>query len=192
MKPKFGTALLALAAAVQTAAGIQTPTGFVVATGDTSVVIHWDPNTDVNLSGYRVYRSTTGSGGPFNLVTPSLLSTPGYCDISSSVVNGQTNYYEVTAVDTGSNESPPSSPLAALPHPFASNDEFLDYVEQTCFDYFWYTANPANGLVPDRAPTPSACSIAAVGFGLSAIAIAVDHGWITRAQGAARVKTTLN
>src|SRR5207248_11106164 len=59
-------------------------------------------------------------------------------------------------------------------------------------DYFWYRANPANGLVPDRSPTASACSIASVGFGLTAIGIAVDHGWITRTQAVGRVLTTLN
>jgi len=67
----------------------------------------------------------------------------------------------------------PSLTLSALPHGFASDDEFLDYVQQTSFDYFWYAANPANGLVPDRTAVGSPCSIAAVGFGLSAIALAL-------------------
>jgi len=65
-------------------------------------------------------------------------------------------------------------------------------VQQANFDYFWYAANPANGLVPDRTATGSACSIAAVGFGLTAIGIGIDHGWISRTQGVARVLTTLN
>ena len=162
-------------------------------TGDQSVVLHWDQNTNANLAGYRVYRSTTGIGGPFTLQnTAGLLATAGFCDVSSKVINGQTNFYYATAVDSSSNESLPSVTVAALPHPFASTNEFLDYVQQTTFDYFWYNANPANGLVPDRSATGSACSIAAVGFGLTAIGIAVDHGWITRTQAVARVLTTLN
>jgi hypothetical protein len=64
-------------------------------------------------------------------------------------------------------------------------------VQHCCFYYFWYAVNPANGLVPDRSATGSACSIAAVGFGLTAIGIAADHGWITRTQAAGRVLTTL-
>jgi hypothetical protein len=80
----------------------------------------------------------------------------------------------------------------AVANPFANDDQFLDYVQETDFDYFWYWANPANGLVPDRSETNSACSISAVGFGLTAIGIAIDHGWISRAQGVARVTTTLN
>ena len=80
-------------------------------------------------------------------------------------------------------------PVAALATPV---DPILDQVQQTGFNYFWNEANPANGLIKDRSTPGSFCSIAAVGFGLTAICIGIDHGWITRAQGAARVQTTLN
>ena len=184
--------ILLLPAAVQIGLAIQAPSGLVSRTGDQSIVLHWDRNTEANLVGYRVYRSTTGAGGPFSLQNSSLLTAPGFCDLTSKVINGQTNFYYVTAVDTSSQESLPSATLGALPHSFASDDEFLEYVQETSFDYFWYGANPANGLVPDRSATGSACSIAAVGFGLTAIGIGVDHGWITRTQAVARVLTTLN
>jgi len=174
------------------ASAIQPPSGVVGITGDQSVVLHWDPVSDPTLGGFRVYRSTAGAGGPFTLLTPSPLTARGYCDISGSVIDGNTNYYFVTAVTTNSLESLPSPTQAAVPAPFASNDAFLDYVQQTCFDYFWYAGNPTNGMVPDRSAIGSPCSIAAVGFGLSAICIAIDHGWITRSQGVARVETTLN
>ena len=62
----------------------------------------------------------------------------------------------------------------------------LDDLEQRCFNYFWETADPATGLVPDRWPTPSFASVAAVGFALSAYPIGVARGWITRAQAAQR------
>src|ERR1035437_4849817 len=192
MKRTLSLQILLLAAASHFAFAIQAPTGVVGIAGDLSVVLHWDRSRDASLAGYRVYRSTTGTGGPFSLLNTSLLTGPVYCDVSSKVINGQTNIYYVTVVDTSSQESLPSATVAALPHPFASDDEFLDYVQQTCFDYFWYGANPANGLVPDRSATGSACSIAAVGFGLTAIGIGVDHGWITRTQAVARVQTTLN
>ena len=184
---------LLLATSAQVASAIQPPSGMVSLAGDQSIVLHWNRNTDANLAGYRVYRSTAGAGGPFSLInSSSLLTGPGYCDLSGKVINGQTNFYYATAVDSGSQESLPSAAVGSVPHPFASDDEFLDYVQETCFYYFWYAANPANGLVPDRSATGSACSIAAVGFGLTAIGIAAEHGWITRTQAVARVVTTLN
>jgi hypothetical protein len=192
MKRALVFQILLATAAFQVGFAIQAPTGLVSRTGDQSIVLHWDRNAEANLAGYRVYRSTTGAGGPFSLQTSSLLTAPGFCDLTSKVINGQTNFYYATAVDTSSLESLASATLGALPHPFVSNDEFLDYVQETSFDYFWYGANPANGLVPDRSATGSACSIAAVGFGLTAIGIGVDHGWIMRTQAVARVLTTLN
>jgi hypothetical protein len=70
-------------------------------------------------------------------------------------------------------------------------DPSLDDLQARTFRYFWELTNPANGLVPDRWPTPSFCSVAAIGFGLTAIPIGVQRGWITRAEGTARVRTTL-
>lgn len=194
MKPALFFLILLLTASFYSAFAIQAPSGLVVFSGDRSVILHWAPNSETNLAGYNVYRSQT-LGGPFVVQNSSLLTTLGYCDLSIGVVDGETNYYQITAVTTTSQESLPSATLSAIPNVFASNDAFLDYVQEANFDYFWYAANPANGLIPDRlvnSSAPSACSIAAVGFGLTAIGIGVDHGWITRTQAVARVLTTLN
>lgn len=48
------------------------------------------------------------------------------------------------------------------------------------FQYFWNEANPENGLIKDRSTVDSPSSIAAVGFGLTAIPIAIERGWITK------------
>ncbi len=181
--------LLTLAALVQTAAALNPPTGPVSCAGDQSIVLHWDASTDPTLAGYRVYRSSS-INGPFTALTSAPLTSRGYCDLA--VINGQSNFYQVTALTSNSVESLPTATLAAVSNPFASDDAFLDYVQQTSFDYFWYAANPSNGLVPDRSALGSACSISAVGFGLTAIGIAIDHGWISRSQGVARVTATLN
>lgn len=73
-----------------------------------------------------------------------------------------------------------------------SRETVLDSLQYTGFRYFWDEANPANGLIRDRSTPGSVCSIASTGFGLSAICVASDHGWITRAQARQRVLTTLN
>src|SRR5690606_6644605 len=67
----------------------------------------------------------------------------------------------------------------------------LDAVAHETFDYFWYEANPENGLIKDRSTPDSPSSIAAVGFGLAAIPIGVDRGWITYDQGYERALVTL-
>lgn len=68
---------------------------------------------------------------------------------------------------------------------------FVDAVTRETFDYFWQEANPANGLIKDRSTPDSVASIAAVGFGLAAIPIGVDRGWIPYDEAYDRVLTTL-
>jgi hypothetical protein len=67
----------------------------------------------------------------------------------------------------------------------------LEDVQARTFRWFWDTTNPANGLVPDRWPTRSFSSVAAVGFGLTAWGIGAERGYITREQAAQRTLTTL-
>ena len=57
--------------------------------------------------------------------------------------------------------------------------------------WFWQTTNPANGLTPDRWPTQSFSSVAAIGFALTAYPIGVERGYVGRAAVADRVLTTL-
>lgn len=79
----------------------------------------------------------------------------------------------------------PSSP------PEAAREAFLDTLQERTFRFFWERTNPANGLVPDRWPTPSFSSVAAVGFGLTSYPVGVERGWITRDQARERTLTTL-
>src|SRR5213080_2917664 len=93
MKRVFLFRIFLMAAGLQTSLAIQAPTGLVSRTGDQSIVLHWDPNSEANLAGYRVYRSLT-NGGPFVLLNSSVLTSPGYCDLDLKVINGQTNVYQ--------------------------------------------------------------------------------------------------
>jgi hypothetical protein len=70
-------------------------------------------------------------------------------------------------------------------------DPFLVELQERTFRFFWETANPKNGLIPDRYPTPSYSSIAAVGFALTTYPIGVERGYVTREQARERVLATL-
>lgn len=67
----------------------------------------------------------------------------------------------------------------------------IDELQERTFRYFWDNADPETGLVPDRYPTPSFASIAAVGFALTAYPIGVERGYVTREQARERVLKTL-
>ncbi|HMG53654.1 MAG TPA: glucoamylase family protein [Kofleriaceae bacterium] len=85
----------------------------------------------------------------------------------------------------------PSQLPAPAPASSPGDDALLEDIEHRTFDWFWRTADPATGLIPDRHPTPSFSSIAAVGFGLMAVAIGVERGYVSRAAGRDRVLATL-
>src|SRR6266487_2093793 len=62
-----------------------------------------------------------------------------------------------------------------------ANDRLLDEIERRACTYFFEQADPDTGLVLDRAGlhtpyTGGACSIAATGFGLSAMCVADQRG----------------
>jgi hypothetical protein len=70
-------------------------------------------------------------------------------------------------------------------------EAFLDKLERETFQWFWDLADPATRLIPDRAPTKSFSSIAAVGFGLTAYTVGAERGWVTRDEAAQRTAETL-
>src|SRR5258706_10122818 len=70
--------------------------------------------------------------------------------------------YDTSAADEASSAASPTDPpmIAAR----SALSPLFEDIERRTFDYFWTTANPVNGMVPDRYPSQSPCSIAAVGF----------------------------
>jgi hypothetical protein len=78
----------------------------------------------------------------------------------------------------------------------ASETNVLFELERKAFDFFWNETHPNTGLVKDRAKNSGPdnydnASIAATGFGLAALPIAVERGWITRKEAEDRALLTL-
>ncbi len=80
------------------------------------------------------------------------------------------------------------------------HEAFLDDLQKRSFRYFWEQADPQTGLVPDRARVDGSslppshqnvASIAATGFGLSAMCIAADRNWIKKPEALERTRNTL-
>jgi hypothetical protein len=91
---------------------------------------------------------------------------------------------------------PPAQRAAALS---GDADQFLEELSKRTFMFFWEQADPATGIIRDRAQTDGVPtvraghigSIAAVGFGLSGLCIAAERGWLPRDQLLDRARTTL-
>ncbi len=93
---------------------------------------------------------------------------------------------------------PKRVPVSVPTPPALTDDQFLDQMERAAIQFFWDRASAATGQVLDRAyaagtsDTRTVSSIAATGFGLSALCIAAKRGYLTTSEVEARVLTTLN
>src|SRR5437588_8560147 len=101
----------------------------------------------------------------------------------------------LSLVPTSAQSRAPEHP-AASPSLSQEDDKFLDDLENRNFQYFWEQANPKTGLVKDRCNVKIndqgiVASIAATGFGLTALCLGQKHGWIPLAAARERALTTL-
>ena len=80
---------------------------------------------------------------------------------------------------------------ATSQYKFSSDDDkFLDEVQHAAFLYFWKEVGEPAKLAKDR-KRADASSIAAVGFQLAALPIAVERGWVKRAEAEQVARTVL-
>ncbi len=78
----------------------------------------------------------------------------------------------------------------------AADDQLLEEIEKACFLYFWEQSNPQTGLTKDRSnvranDTTVAASIAATGFGLTALCIGEKRGYVSLNDARNRALTVL-
>jgi hypothetical protein len=66
-----------------------------------------------------------------------------------------------------------------------SDDALLEEVQKTTFKYFWDFAHPVSGLARERSNSTfgygqETCTSGGTGFGVMAVIVGVERGWITR------------
>jgi hypothetical protein len=88
------------------------------------------------------------------------------------------------------------TPPGILPVLSVEDDKFLDDLERANFLFFWDQGSPKTGMVKDRCDVRTgrqelAASIAATGFGLTALCIGEHRGFISSSAALERVFATL-
>ena len=87
---------------------------------------------------------------------------------------------------------PSGAALAALP-----DETLLEQVQRRTFDFFWKGAHPVSGLAPDRRttreePVDDLITTGGTGFGVMAIIVAVERGWVSREAALERLSSMLD
>jgi len=133
---------------------------------------------------FVIYRSFDGKDfKPVGIQTPAIHR---YADFFGKV--GQTAYYKVVAADANYRESAATAVASAATHAM-SDDELLTMLQEECFRYYWEGgADPDSGMMRENIPgNDRIVATGASGFGVMALVVGVDRGFITREQGAERL-----
>ena len=75
--------------------------------------------------------------------------------------------------------------------PTISDEQLLDLVQEKTFGYFWGYAHPVSGLARERYGSGDTVTSGGSGFGIMALPVGVERGFITRDEAAARMRTIL-
>jgi fibronectin type 3 domain-containing protein len=126
------------------------PTGFTATAGDHAVTLDWADNTEPDVARYTVYRSTTG-GGPYSAIVTGVTFS-SYSD--TTVINGTTYHYVVTATDTSLNQSANSAQVSGTPQlpppPDAPTGLAATAVSSSRIDLTWNAVNGASSYTVKR------------------------------------------
>jgi hypothetical protein len=85
----------------------------------------------------------------------------------------------------------PAAALAMLP-----DDRLLELVQRQTFGFFWEGADPTTALAADRrktycSPADDLITIGGSGFGIMAMIVAIERGWVTRSAALERLQRML-
>jgi hypothetical protein len=83
------------------------------------------------------------------------------------------------------------NPMLPVTNPQGTDEQMLDALRRETFGFFRNEWNPQTGLIADKTQPGSPASIAAVGLGLSVYVVAIERGWLTRAEAVGRILTLL-
>jgi len=155
---------------------------------DRHVDLSWDPVASENLQNYIIYRSLDHHR--FQAVGIQAAGMNRYADFIGR--SGQKALYMVRAVDRAYQQSAFSNEAGATTREL-TDDELLTMLQEACFRYYWEGAHPATEATLENIPGDSrVVATGATGFGIMALVVGVDRGFITREQGLRRLAKIVN
>ncbi|MDX5423169.1 MAG: hypothetical protein LPK14_13010, partial [Hymenobacteraceae bacterium] len=84
-------------------------------------------------------------------------------------------------------EPEPDTPEEPAVANTAADKALLDKVQEATFRYFWDYAHPISGMARERSSSGDVVTIGGSGFGVQALMVGAERGWITRQQAVERL-----
>ena len=161
---------------------------------DKRIDLRWDHCPEVNspeFVGYKIYRSDSPDG-QFTHWNTSEVTRKINVAYDWVGYNDRTYYYKIIVKTTNAEYELHEGTIAWATTHNESDDEFLTGIQEPVFRYFYDGAHPVSGLTRERYPWDNSCTIGGGGFGLMAIIVGVERGFVSRENAAARVLKILN
>ncbi|MBL7057830.1 carboxypeptidase regulatory-like domain-containing protein [Patescibacteria group bacterium] len=112
----------------------------------TTVVLNWDDNTEPDLAKYNIYRdAVTGfTASSTNMVNVIDITTSTFTDATTAAFT--VYYYQITALDTGNNESATSTEIQVCSNKTVNNGSINNSCVITCDNGYELSGNSCNAI----------------------------------------------
>ncbi len=171
-------------------ANLSVPEQFRAKGYDSHIELRWKNSGNSGGTAFRVYRSLD-EGQTFKLIEQVGKSDSIYLDFVRPLGLNVKASYRLTSTSGSGQESQPSTIASASTAP-KSDDQLLDMVQEYTFRYFWDFAHPQSGLSRERNTSGDIVTIGGTGFGVMALLVGIERGFITREQGRDRLLKMLS
>lgn len=165
------------------AAPPSTPVGLRATAGERHVDLAWERSRESDVERYVIQRSDDST--TYREVGVQNAGLTRYSDWLGAP--GRRVHYRIAASDRRGHVSAMSAPIAAATR-VLSDDELLTMVQEAHFRYYWEGAHPVAGLARENIPgDDDLVATGAGGFGIMAIVVGAERGFVTRQAAAERL-----
>ena len=146
--------------------------------------VRWDAVSAPGLQRYIIYRSWDNRD--FQPIGIQAAGIHRFTDYIGQP--GKTALYKVAWSDHAYRQSSLSETVTAKTK-IMSDDELLTMLQEACFRYYWEGAHPKAGMTLENIPGDDRIvATGASGFGIMALIVGVDRGFISRKEGLERLR----
>ncbi|MFZ1289590.1 MAG: glucoamylase family protein [Melioribacteraceae bacterium] len=146
--------------------------------------LYWDASEESDIKNYILYK-WNGTDFTFSeLVSKNINNKMFWLGTLS-----ESEKYKIQAMDNAGNVSELSEEVEIFTREM-SDDEFMDMIQRATFRYFWDWGDPTSGVARERwhpDESDKTNTIGGGGFGVMAILVGIERGFISREQGAERI-----
>jgi hypothetical protein len=164
---------------------IPSPQNLKVVAYERHIDLQWDSVPDDQVERYIIYRSRDNERS-YQPIGTQVRGVTRFTDYLGAPP--QTAHYKVAASDSSYDQSALSNSASAATRAL-TDDELFTMLQEECFRYYYEGAHPDSGTTLENIPGDDRIvATGASGFGIMALIVGVDRGFITRDEGLARMR----